>query len=413
MGHYDRSFAFGITVTFFGKQRPNFNEFKELMDKQFKELQQHLLNGGDIVVPKATKKDIQTTPKSYYKHGQQVIYHNIGTGIALKFYYIQYIQKKIDELKHYARSVHTVPYYKYSPKYPSQKKLQPNKSSAPYEINDFVSKLTYLGDAFIANSEIAARQPAFMNKLFKQNKLVKVSTYIHDENKLKTKMNYQQNGFEFVSVHQNGVWMKLLNALTLYPVTKTTLTKQLIRQTISMLNKWAPQNINTSYNEIKCVQHTYRNNQHSASVSKPVNLIHIDFPLDNFGQTLQYMQLMWWDPNCGLSVAQYLHLNVKQAINVWIPLVKELKSDPLVLMDISTLDESDKIVYKAVLNFGTKLKSLGVKQNLKQKWYWKSGMKIGDMIIFSSQKTPHSSAKIPNVPDHVVRASVELRCLFI
>ncbi|MCP4114204.1 MAG: hypothetical protein GY737_02170, partial [Desulfobacteraceae bacterium] len=112
IGHYDRKYAFGIVTTFFKSQSsttivksdpPHIDKFKILMDKQFKKLTNFLSQGYDIVIPTPSKKQIKNTNKFYYK-GQQVIYHNLDTGIAkLPFIYLMYIQQKIDQLEKYLK----------------------------------------------------------------------------------------------------------------------------------------------------------------------------------------------------------------------------------------------------------------------------------------------------------------------
>eukprot|EP01084_Bolivina_argentea_P237629 399320_1 len=114
MGPYDRSLAYGI-ITMFYKLKVDKDEFMKLMDKQFKVLQKHLLTGNDVIVPKPTGKDVSQNQNRYCDNGKQIIFHNLGTGIAqLPFGYIEYIQYKIDELQKYARGAKTVKYYRYS-----------------------------------------------------------------------------------------------------------------------------------------------------------------------------------------------------------------------------------------------------------------------------------------------------------
>lgn len=76
--------AIGITTTF-GKYTPNINEFKALMDKEFKPIEIWVKNGGLVIVPCDSNKK-----------------HNLGTGIAKLGGNIpgaiEYIQSKIDGL---------------------------------------------------------------------------------------------------------------------------------------------------------------------------------------------------------------------------------------------------------------------------------------------------------------------------
>ncbi len=100
MGHYDRSYAFGIVTTF--KTFIDLKTFKTLIDKQFLQLKNLLLKGYDIVIPTPPKQFINQCPNKFYNHGKQYVFHNIGTNIAnLKFKYLVYIQQKIDQLNNY------------------------------------------------------------------------------------------------------------------------------------------------------------------------------------------------------------------------------------------------------------------------------------------------------------------------
>ncbi len=119
IGKYDRSFAYGITTTFYkmyynpsenrkcyeATNPPDLQTFKNLMDTQFEPLKQHLNKGYDIWIPKPHITDIQNKRISYYSNGKQVIYHNIGTGIAnLPISHLLYIQSKINELTKHTRT---------------------------------------------------------------------------------------------------------------------------------------------------------------------------------------------------------------------------------------------------------------------------------------------------------------------
>ncbi len=101
MGKYDQTYAFGIITTFKKlKNKPDLTTFKKLMDKQFEKLKNLLLNGYDIVIPTPTTEQVRKYKNKFCNNNKQVIYHNLGTGIAnLKFKYLLCIQNKIDQLK--------------------------------------------------------------------------------------------------------------------------------------------------------------------------------------------------------------------------------------------------------------------------------------------------------------------------
>ena len=138
LGEYDRLFAFGITTAFYASTTPNITIFKMLMDSQFAKLQHHLLNGGDVVIPKPNQQDINRHKERYYKDGQQVIFHKLGTGIAsLPAEHVAYIQTKVDELrKDYARDSKTIKYYNYTP----PKRVKKNGDDEKYQ--ELFNKLT-------------------------------------------------------------------------------------------------------------------------------------------------------------------------------------------------------------------------------------------------------------------------------
>ncbi len=100
MGHYDRTYAFGIITTFKKSPTPKLENFKKLMDKQFITVKNLLLEGYDIIIPTPTQKKIKKRNMICNK----TIYHNLGTGSAkLELSYLLYIQHKIDQLKKYMK----------------------------------------------------------------------------------------------------------------------------------------------------------------------------------------------------------------------------------------------------------------------------------------------------------------------
>eukprot|EP01083_Nonionella_stella_P126732 383718_1 len=119
VGKYDRTIGYGIVTTFFGASTPSLSRYKSKMDEQFKPMADHLRKGYDVIVPTPTSTDINKNRRRYYdsRTKKQVIFHNLGTGIALlSMGHIKYIQTKIDELKKIARKVDYAAYYNYDPK---------------------------------------------------------------------------------------------------------------------------------------------------------------------------------------------------------------------------------------------------------------------------------------------------------
>ena len=102
----DRTIAIGIVTTFKSKPRPDFEAFKQEMDKRFAVVQKLLRNGSDIILSTPNKHDLTGRFKHKYldRTGARAIYHNLGTGIAnLPFDYLEYIQMKVNELKKCAK----------------------------------------------------------------------------------------------------------------------------------------------------------------------------------------------------------------------------------------------------------------------------------------------------------------------
>eukprot|EP00485_Elphidium_margaritaceum_P015625 CAMPEP_0202731254 /NCGR_PEP_ID=MMETSP1385-20130828/187054_1 /ASSEMBLY_ACC=CAM_ASM_000861 /TAXON_ID=933848 /ORGANISM="Elphidium margaritaceum" /LENGTH=1201 /DNA_ID=CAMNT_0049397547 /DNA_START=241 /DNA_END=3846 /DNA_ORIENTATION=- len=132
MGKFDRLFAYGITTTFPSSDPPvTVREFKRLMGEQFTPLQNFLLQGRDVVIPKPSKRDIDTNTNTYLQHGKQVIFHNIGTGIAsLPLTHLLCIQEHIDVLRAFAKTTRTVGYYKYVPPPVSALSVQSDRAAS-------------------------------------------------------------------------------------------------------------------------------------------------------------------------------------------------------------------------------------------------------------------------------------------
>ena len=107
LGIYDKTVSFGVTTTFYRNRYVNndFNAFKKIIDDDFDKLLKYIKYGHDIIVPSPNMQDLYGKyQKNYWKivdnEKKQVIFHNLGTGLAMiPFNYIEYIQKKVDILK--------------------------------------------------------------------------------------------------------------------------------------------------------------------------------------------------------------------------------------------------------------------------------------------------------------------------
>eukprot|EP01083_Nonionella_stella_P143005 443567_1 len=83
VGKYDRTIGYGIVTSFVGAPIPGLSAYKSKMNQQFKTLADHLRNGYDVIVPTPTSMDIKKNRSRYYDGNKQIIFHNLGTGIAL------------------------------------------------------------------------------------------------------------------------------------------------------------------------------------------------------------------------------------------------------------------------------------------------------------------------------------------
>eukprot|EP01083_Nonionella_stella_P030686 84092_1 len=112
MGQYDISFGFGIPMFFDKDNIPSDDQYKTLIISKFNALKRHLANGADIVIPKPSSTDFKAHRLRYFRCGQQVIFHNIGSSdTSIPFDYIEYVQEQIHLLKKYAKHIQTVRYY--------------------------------------------------------------------------------------------------------------------------------------------------------------------------------------------------------------------------------------------------------------------------------------------------------------
>eukprot|EP01084_Bolivina_argentea_P122701 217430_1 len=100
IGKYDRKFGYGITTTFInGKIPPSLIDFMDIVSKELHGLKAFLLNGRDVIIPSPNENDLQNHDYYFDDNHKQIIFHNIGTGIAqLSSAHIQYIQHQINEL---------------------------------------------------------------------------------------------------------------------------------------------------------------------------------------------------------------------------------------------------------------------------------------------------------------------------
>lgn len=104
-------------------------------------------------------------------------------------------------------------------------------------------------------------------------------------------------------------------------------------------------------------------------------------------------------------------------IQVWKPLAGPVRSSPLGVIDVSTVDKDDLVSYPLHFKERTGY-NYGVKYNPKHRWYYAEGIQVDEAYVFvcyDSRKnrarfTPHTGLRDHSVgPDAPPRESVELR----
>ena len=104
-----------------------------------------------------------------------------------------------------------------------------------------------------------------------------------------------------------------------------------------------------------------------------------------------------------------------ELINVWIAYSEITEASQLIFSDLNNTEYNDIIPYTNKINFGLNKKAYyyeiatRLRYNKNQKLYTKKDMKIGEAIIFKSNKAPHTA--ILNDKIKIPRKSIEFRCL--
>ena len=104
-----------------------------------------------------------------------------------------------------------------------------------------------------------------------------------------------------------------------------------------------------------------------------------------------------------------------ELVNVWIPLSETTEAAPLVFSDMNNTDYSDILPYTYKVhmddkNFYYEI-ATRLRYNKNQKLYAKEDMKLGEAVIFTSNKTPHSSYRTNKTK--IPRRSIEFRCVLL
>ncbi len=297
------------------------------------------------------------------------------------------------------------------------------KAQAPLAHLDLASKpreyvlvkapINYLGKKFSPMMEVTV---AKIETLAQQQILNPQESNIYCFPRQQAKrFHFKENGFEFLKIT-----LDLNTAVKQMAQTPDDNSRRNVRKAVvPYLTQWGKAQ-GIDFDLVVPVDTVYRNtNQDAKNAFGSVPLAHVDFPETDYPQTLQTFEANW-KPRVDqamqreLSSEEYRHINVCQAINIWIPLNERNTENTLALMDISTLNqESDLQPYKAVRRDQYHFTSQGVFRNPNQKWVVQSDMKSGDAVIFNTLHTPHTAVDIPKYDCDPDRQSIELRALFI
>eukprot|EP01084_Bolivina_argentea_P319122 553530_1 len=291
--------------------------------------------------------------------------------------------------------------------------------STLWATTEFNTQLTFVTDLH-KESDTLVNLLSKPQQYINNGALKQVQTTIYDLSQPETHppMTFETNGFEYYSPPDTypgkSSFMRLLSKRAAI-VPGSYLSYNYPKHVQQLLIEWSKTKPDLKQHNVYCYLSQYRN---SFGLARPLNIVHIDFPFEKFvNQTLktvseiQNLGKLFWPAwlwrNITIDFFQFVYPKVtrnefdalkfkfKTAVNVWIPLVK-LRSHPLVLMDTKTFNTQDIKIIKQ--GNGLDVDVIGVKYDAihssKQRWYWKSNMQKGEVIILDTLNTPHSSAKI-------------------
>ncbi|KAI8949221.1 hypothetical protein F4801DRAFT_553847 [Xylaria longipes] len=151
---------------------------------------------------------------------------------------------------------------------------------------------------------------------------------------------------------------------------------------------------------------------HSGSFGKPVPNVHTDYTHD---YALKLLEQLTGDK----AQAEAIKSSRIQMLNIWKPLRGPVRSWPLALCDLRSLNREDVIPFDEVHAKGV-LESQQVAYSPSQKWYYLPNQNPNEIIVFKSMDTAvrgevaHGSFYDPKCPnDGPARESIELRILVV
>ncbi|RMJ13912.1 hypothetical protein CDV36_006397 [Fusarium kuroshium] len=151
---------------------------------------------------------------------------------------------------------------------------------------------------------------------------------------------------------------------------------------------------------------------HSGSFGQPIPNVHTDYTHD---YALELIEQLTGDK----KKAETIKKSRIQMLNIWKPLRGPLRSWPLALCDLQSLDREDVVTFDEV-HATAVLESQQVVYNPSQKWYYLPNQEPNELIVFKSMDTEvrgevaHGSFYDPKCPkDEPPRESIEMRILVV
>ncbi|MGZ3633974.1 MAG: hypothetical protein ACXWM7_06850 [Parachlamydiaceae bacterium] len=147
--------------------------------------------------------------------------------------------------------------------------------------------------------------------------------------------------------------------------------------------------------------------------NKPISLLHIDFDEDQ-KDYLEVHGEIWLpaiEQACGEACDSYDKIDSVKMVNIWMPLNSEPNENILAMTDISTTAKTERVfktmAYERVFHSKT------LAPDINQKFIIQSDMKLGDVVIFDTLKTPHTAVDVErDGATKDKRQSIEIRAMF-
>lgn len=281
-------------------------------------------------------------------------------------------------------------------------------------INKDINKLEYIKDINILNNY----------------KNVKINTKDYD------KLNFRENGIEYVKINSKmtNIVKKLSNKNDIK--LQNELEKNVEKFLINFLkskSKDGIKNFPDNFTDILIVESAIRNsdvkkfNIVDSKINAAASWFHTDWWEGQSFTSMIISRFNWLKKLNKFGPKKYTEISnlnewscywdskYVELINVWIPFSETTEASPLIFSDLNNTEYNDIIPYTYKINFGPNKKdyyyeiATRLRYNKNQKLYTKKDMKIGEAIIFKSNKAPHTA--ILNDKIKIPRKSIEFRCL--